>query len=453
VGAEPCRRQVEVASAPDQMREILQQHLRPLGGRIYEVQGCEVSFVRRRWDPPSVSLQCTVRLREPDTGQEWSRVVTGVMYGGNQTRPIWEDLRQQDLSWAISDADPALAPVSYVPELDMLVQVFPYDHRLPALARLTAGPPPELVPLLLAQFGPGDWWVEGWVTETVRYRVDRRACVKWTGRARDSATGRPEERRFYSKVYSEDSKGEQVHRSLRALWDRARAGGAGFTVARPLTYLPDHRTLVEDELVGTSLNKILRRKDDAIPAVRKVARAVASLHLSDVVAPHRPLQDEVTWLERSGDVLRAACPQLGPELEATVAAVVAGLDEVPPVPTHGDLKPVHILLHGDQVGFLDLEQFVGGDPVLDVANFVVQLVRDPFGSRLPGGRPGTLARAFVEEYFARAPSAWRARFPRRYAMAILMKAASVYRGQNRIGFDGAGAYLETARDALAGRVW
>ena len=47
-------------------------------------------------------------------------------------------------------------PFFFIPELEMLVQVFPYDHQLPSLPILMAGPPPTLEPLVLARFGEGD---------------------------------------------------------------------------------------------------------------------------------------------------------------------------------------------------------------------------------------------------------------------------------------------------------
>ena len=73
------------------------------------------------------------------------------------------------------------------------------------------GPPPELEPLLLARFGPGDWQAEAWDTELVRYLVETRATLRLTARARDTSGGRAEERRFYAKVYHDKEIGEQPY--------------------------------------------------------------------------------------------------------------------------------------------------------------------------------------------------------------------------------------------------
>ena len=56
------------------------------------------------------------------------------------------------------------------PEIEMLVQVFPYDHQLPSLPILMAGPPPTLEPLVLARFGDNP---------SVRARTTRALACLW----------------------------------------------------------------------------------------------------------------------------------------------------------------------------------------------------------------------------------------------------------------------------------
>jgi len=382
-----------------------------------------------------------------------------VMYTGGKTQRIWEKLRRSEPGQEIPDALRTFEPVSYVPDLDMLVQVFPYDHQLPALPLLMAGPPPDLEPLLLARFGPGDWRAEAWEVEPVRYHVIQRAALRLTARARDAATGRVEERRFYAKVYLEGERGgnlggEQTYQVLRELWEKAGAGGAGLTVGRPIAYLSGLRTLIQEEAPGTSLTRILRWEEEATPAVRKAARALAALHLDDIVVPQRRLlQDEIAKLERMRESLRSACPRLGPKVEEIVGAVVAGLEEVPPAPVHGDLKPDHILLDGDSVALIDFDKFVRADPILDVANVLFHLGRVSPRSHLSQDRPRAYAQAFVKEYFTHAPEAWRARLLPHCASNALKKAGIALRRQAPDWPDKVEAYLKEAEDSLAGKVW
>ena len=196
---EPGFPHLGVARDPERMAGVLRAHLRSPDGAAYDVLGCRALFVRDRAAGRAI-LQWSVRLADPATGRAWDRVVTGVAYGGGRTRRVWERLRRAAPAPAAVGDAPPLAPFAYVPELDLLLQVFPHDHGLPALARLTAGPPPELVPPILAGFGPGAWRPVGWDAEPVRYRPAIRAAVRLTVRAEDAATGRVAERRAYAKV-------------------------------------------------------------------------------------------------------------------------------------------------------------------------------------------------------------------------------------------------------------
>jgi len=441
------------------MREVFQRHLEPLDGKAYRVLECRIFGIRRQQALHRCMVQYILRLADPRTGGEQDQWVTGVMYSGWRTRwmleklrfrRVWEGLRRSGPGRGTASS--AFAPAYYVPELRMLVQVFPYDHRLPALPLLMAGPSPELEPLLLARFGPGDWQTEAWEVEPVRYQAELRATLRLTVRARDAATGRAEEKRFYVKVYHNE-KGKQTHEALRELWTRAEAGGAGFTVGRPVAYLSSLRVLVQEEVVGTSLKDMLLRGDDVTPVMRKVARDLAALHLGHTVtARRRRLRDEVTRLEKAGKLLRWACPHLGPEIEEIVGAVVAGLGEVSPAPTHCDLKPNHIMLDENRLILIDLDGFAWADPILDVARLSAYLIKAPLLSPLHHDQPRAVARTFVEEYFAYAPEAWRERLPLHYAGAYLRLAFGLWRRQPPGWPDKVENVIKEAKDSLAGKV-
>ena len=486
--ADPSFPQLEVAKDPELMREVFQRHLRPLDGKDYQVRECQISYAYyqqalyyqkklRRY-----ALQYTLRLAEPDTGRERSQLVNCVMHAGGRTQQIWEELQRSDpmlkapntsptlapWRWVreklrrsepggkTPDPSPAFAPFSYVPDLEMLVQVFPYDHRLPALPLLMAGLPPELEPPLLAQFGPGDWQVEAWDVEPIRWLVEKRAILQLAVQARDAATARVQEKRFYAKVYNNE-KGEQTYRVLRALWDEASAGrGVGFAVGKPVAYLSGLRTLVQEETPGTCLKDILLQEDDLIPVVRKVARDLAALHLAPIATPRRyRLQDELSILKKVSKRLEQACPHLKPKIEEIVGAVVGGLEEVSPAPTHGDFKPAHVLVDGERLTLIDFDDFAGSDPVRDVARMAFYLFKTvpPRLTLSQEDRARAVARAFVEEYFALVPEAWRARLPPRYAYAALQLAGGSLRRQQPGWPDRLEARVEEALASLEGRVW
>ena len=196
------------AADPQRMRAIIDQYLLRPGDHPVEVAACQVEFTRR--GGPRSLFQYQVTLRDPTDGREWTQAVSGVAYGGEQrTRRAAERL-QRHYPPGPPATGTALVRAAYVPELDLLLQVFPFDHQLPVLEPLMAGPLPGLVAPLLAQFGPGDWHFAGWEAEAVRYRVDLRACVRLTIHAREDGTGEGAERHFFAKIYASERGGRAI---------------------------------------------------------------------------------------------------------------------------------------------------------------------------------------------------------------------------------------------------
>jgi Phosphotransferase enzyme family len=452
--ADPAFPQLKIVTDLALMKETFRTHLRPVGGKVYDIEDCR--FVRLRYRPDSrCFLLYTLRLLEPDTGRERDVQVTGLIYAEkDKAEQAWRKLKATDPRQEISDGWLTFEPVSFVPELDMLVQVFPYDHRLPALPLLAAGPPPELEPVLVGRFGPGDWRIEAWNVEPVRYREQGGAVLRYTGKARNAGTGRRREKSFYAKVYRHEE-GEQSYQALRTLWSQDGANGEGFTVVRPLAYLSDLRALILEEAPGTPLEEILLGKSDPTAAVRRVAQALAAFNQDDVPATTQRhlLADQVAVLERARRLLGWACPHLRLEVESIIEGVLAGLEEVPLGLTHRDLKPDHIFVDDDRTIFIDLDSLAKADPVLDPAYLLARLAAMPALFPVPPERTRTAAREFAEEYFAHVPGGWQDRLPFHYAGALLEVAHGFFRRQVPDWPDKIAGLLEEARASLAGRVW
>ena len=371
--ADPAFPQLKIATDPSLMKQTFRTHLRPVGRKVYDIEDCRFIRLRYRQDSRCFLLY-TLRLVEPDTGREREVQVTGLIYAQkDKAEHTWRKLKATDPQKEIPDGWLTFEPVSFVPELDMLVQVFPYDHRLPTLPLLAAGPPPELEPVLLGRFGPGEWRVQAWKVEPVRY-LDRGVVLRYTGKARSAVTGRRGEKNFYAKVYRY-KKAEQTYQALRALWSQAGANGEAFTVVRPLAYLSDLRALILEEAPGTPLDEILLGEGDTTAALRRVARALAAFNQGDAPQTTRQylLADHAAYLQRAASVLRRGCPHLRLEVDSIMEGVLAGLQEVPLMPTHRHLSPDHIFLDGDRTTFIDLDMFARADPVLDPARLLTRL--------------------------------------------------------------------------------
>jgi len=424
--------QVEIATDAGQMLGIFRKYLRRCNGGEYDIRECVLTRIRHRPSARCI-LQYSLLLQHSKTGNERIQWASGVTYPSGRAEHIWKKLRAAGVTQQVSDSSQPFEPVSFVPELKMLVQLFPYDHRLPALAQLMNGNSQEVESGLLAEFGPGNWQINKCTVEPIRYRTGLAAVLRYTVQARQRMTGEKQYKRFYAKVYRNED-GEEIFGILKAVWDKSEAVGEHFTVGKPIVYLKNARVILQAEAVGASFQDILVNETDeqGISAARKIARALAALHLDDIPTSRRhTLQDELGVLESRARTLQWACPELSNSIESLLRELFATLKVVRPKPTHLDFKTDHVLVHGDGCALLDFDSFALADPVLDVAHALAQIIGLRFRFPVPHERLFRVVEAFKEEYFAHVPGEWRNRLPRLYAGALLKVAVGFFRRQER----------------------
>jgi phosphotransferase family enzyme len=440
--------QLEVASDPARMLEIFRAHLKPVAGKNCRVLDCRPFRFRCRQSTSRCVLQYTLRLEEPGTGRQWDQWVTGLIYAEpGEAERLWRSLGATDPAREVPELWRSFEPTSFIPELDMAVEVFPYDRRLPQLGRVLDGAMRELEPLLLASLGPGQWRAAPPTVEPTRYRTEMGAVLRYGLLARESGTGRSETLRCYVKVYR-NQRGEETFERLRS-WTREARQGYG--LVRPIAYWSELRTLVLEEAPGISLQEVLRRDGDPLAVVRAAAGAAAAFNQDDLgVTRSCALPDQLDQLKRATDIVLWACPEMRVEVQAIAAAVVAGLSEVPPRPIHADLKPDHVFLSDGRVVFVDLDSVVLGDPVRDPAHFCSYLLGRVGLDTLSRTQARALAGAFADSYFSHTPPDWRRQFPLHCAGALIEVACGIFRHQKPRWREGATIAVEEALYVLSG---
>jgi hypothetical protein len=446
----PTLPQLKTATDAGLMLEIFRKHLRSVPGKAWDIRSCEISRVRAHPGESAVILY-VLRIADLHNGQEREQWVTGELDPAAHNDLSWGELHAAARS-RNSKAFDRFEPVSFIDELGMLVQVYPFDRCLPGLADLVAGPPPELEPVLLASLGPGTWTAE-WTVESVRYHAVLRSTLRYTAQAQEAESGRVECKRFYVKVYRGD-KGEDMRRVLEG---RSRQA-SGFAIPALLAYLPDLGALVLEEAQGTSLKKLVEEGNHTEAMLSHVGRAMAAFHQGEISGlPSHGLADELALLERSRDFLVSTCPHLQARIEEVFKALETGLQDVPPGPTHLALRLGPILVDGDRLWLIDLDSLSAADPVLDAAMFLAHLAKLRIHSKLDEETSRRLARSFADAYLAHVPSAWHARLPAHYAAALLKAASNTHRRKvvrpnSQRSLERITAVLKEAEDSLADRV-
>ena len=415
---DPVLPQLRIAWNPDLMRDVFRSTLRPFGEDSYHIQNCRISRFRYRQATRSIMLY-ELRIRESDTGHERNIWVTGVTYPGDRARHLSNKLLSTNPERRIPMAWMPFEPVSFIPDLKMLVQIFPVDRYLPTLPMLIRGLPHKQEHLFLGQFGAGVWRIKQWYVEPVRYRPFLGVTLRYTIDAREVESNRCKTRCFYVKVYRDDS-GKQTYELLRMFQQRFSDGKEGFTIAKPIAYLNDLRALFLEAAPGKSLEQVLLDDKDVEGAASKVARALAALHKSNIaVTSHRSREDMITRAKKNGAFIQWACPNLSMKVQEIIRALETHLKDVPSCPTHSDIKADHIFFDGSRVIFIDMDSFSLGDPVFDPASLLARLEALPNISSVSHSTAQTAARVFSEEYFANVPNSWRCRLPMNYTCAAL----------------------------------
>jgi hypothetical protein len=286
---------------------------------------------------------------------------------------------------------PVARPLTYDVGLGAIVQWYPLDLAMPALAR----PAGELLRVAARAGIAVD--PEAGPVETLLYRPGRRAVL----RAGDVVL----------KAYAADA-------AFRAGVDGLRlAGGLGLAAGPRLRgALPELRLTLQAALDGAPVPRLRAR------AVAPVAGAMLRL-LHDAAVPGLRLAPPRAELHAAAAAAELAAA-VEPALAARARAVLARLEEHAPdpgavVPSHGDFNVSQFLDLGGALAVLDFDEACLASPALDVASYAANLV---------SGRTGDLAQAdaaldaLLDGYGDRpADLEWH------YAAALMRRAPSPFR--------------------------
>src|SRR5437762_9682062 len=331
--ADPDFPQLAIASDPQRMLELFRRHHEPAAGKRYRIEDCVPLRFRCRQSTARGVLQYTLHLLEPGTGRRCDQGVTGLWYAQKgMARRLWREMQATDPSQGIPDDWLTFRPVGFIPDLEMVVQVFPYDRKLRNLGLVLGGALRDLEPQLLARLAPGEWRVTERTMAPTRYRTELGAALNYTLHACDAATGRAATLRCFVKVYRNDH-GEHTFELLQSLGQRVERGEVPYSVVRPVAYRADLRNLVLDEAPGTALQRLLRGGHDATNALRIAARAAAAFNQDDLGGANvaeSPLAVQLEELRRGASIVEWARPGLAGQVRAVTAPRAARPGEVGP---------------------------------------------------------------------------------------------------------------------------
>ena len=187
---------------------------------------------------------------------------------------------------------------------------------------------------------------------------------------------------------TQGEKGRNAFASLSALWNTPFGSNGPVHIAEPVAYDADLKVFVqgpvweEQTLRELFLSALEEGTPEALGAMsetmRKTAEGLADLHRSGVqIGQVVSWADEMTEVESELIPLGAVFPNLSSDAQPFLERInqlEAATSPDPLVPSHGTFRPVQVLLHKEELGFIDFDSFCQSEPARDLSMFLTSMM-------------------------------------------------------------------------------
>ena len=296
--------------------------------------------------------------------------------------------------------------------LSIALYAMPDDAKLPALARLDdAGEQARLLEALM----PGQPAFRGAAVRRLRYKPERRYVGQVVGEHGECAV---------LKLYS-----EAEYRAARRGADAFSCAGTPW-LARPIGISDEYQALAYEWLPGCSLDAAMRTSERSSELPARAGAALAELHMQSATGLAAEERDDpAAPLVAAAESIAALCPELGPRARNLANRLAADLAQsrVAPCPIHGDFYADQVLVFGDAVTLLDLDNAGYGDPAADLGSFVAHSLRDTLCGMGSPREAQTAAADLLAGYQAHRPDVLLRNLPTYTAAALLRLAPEAFR--------------------------
>lgn len=216
--------------------------------------------------------------------------------------------------------------------------------------------------------------------ELIRHKVGRRAIVRYGMTNGDT---------LFGKTFA-SNRGPKVHRIAQLITER-RGFGGNVDLPAPVAFLPDLKMLLQRSVAGVPVESALSGGD--VELVKRIALAIHRFHMSglDLGRVH-DLDKELSPLTTRTTEIVEHAPLLG-TLAWTTHHRLFDLPRdgfrLRNLPIHRDFYHDQVLIEGDRLAVLDLDDAAMSEPAIDIANFAAHL-------RLAGFQKPETAQRLIE---------------------------------------------------------
>ncbi|MFZ2650305.1 MAG: phosphotransferase [Burkholderiaceae bacterium] len=394
---DPALPQLPLALDTDLMAGVFERLVRERRPEL-RVQACVIDRIKYR-PRRNVAVSYRLRLHDGQGGGEVEQLVaTRFCASGESERRFANAHARAPLD---SVAGPA---VSHVASLDLLATWWPNDSKLGTAAALLGGPPAareRVVGELVGALTGGRGQLASYTLALAQVVPEHRACARVDLSFSAESGAARQTRTVYVKADVE-LRGGLTHAVMQAL-RRSEAQREGrLLTARPVLWQSDVGLHWQMALPGVALL-------DAAPAVGagaslRVGALLAALHSARTPAERCAGPIEL-WsrLQPVIQTLAAVEPLWEDELRGLERGLAEGADCLrgeAPVTLHGDLHPRNILVTAQRLGLIDLDSVCQGAAVLDLGDWVADVLYRAMLGGQDLGAALARCRSFLSGYVA-----------------------------------------------------
>ena len=288
----------------------------------------------------------------------------------------------------------------------MIVWSFPHDPNMP---RLPHAADPALVKscfhahLPAFNLGP-DWQCEELKCTRVKYMPGKR-CILRYDLSLGNAAGARRQLAFYSKTYG-DGAGRFHYELLQKVYEQL---DGEVNIPRPLLYWDEAHTLWQEAWEGRPVIEIFLETEDE-ELFPRLAGTLATFHKCRLPGLTAVYDLNSVWdeIQQNAGMLGWLLPEYETAFQKALAALAAAKEKfsaqtTPAVPVHGALRLEQFIARDQQLALVDFDTVALGDPLGDVAEFLVSLQFLEFTLAVPHARLVQAAQLFRARYAQQAP--------------------------------------------------
>ena len=350
-----------------QMKRVFEDSLLPFCRERTLIHTCKLVWSKYESQEGTSKAVYHVEFAGPTTGRHFRRQLYLVIPGGNRLTPGMPETGERAEGESAEDNDLRISYL-YLPHLEMLIQVFPTDRKLPQLPVIVN--PTAIAPYLQTCTNLKKPEVPR--VTVLKYKPEKRCVVRY-----DFSDQTEQSASMIGKT-NYNSRGRDVFHIMQFL------RRSGLPVPEPLAYISDLKLLLIEALHGRELGSFVTEPDFPVH-IRGAASAVAGLHMIPVdrTTVHRASLDTVSLGEeadsfaRHVERFRRECPELKQidRLASTILRKLqdCGGDRLTFV--HGELDPSQLFVSDSRMWVLDFDRFKISHPAIDIGHFLAYLNR------------------------------------------------------------------------------